>query len=108
MARSRRNEQRALDKDELAFVEKSHHPAIKELSDKDLADLIRQLRDRRDKARDVANRQRREMRGKAAPAGAKGASDNTGTKEKMAVLAAALKRANKERDRRGEGAAEAA
>jgi len=108
MARSRRTEQRALDKDELAFVEKSHHPAIKELSDKDLADLIRQLRDRRDKARDIASQQRREMRGKSAPAGAKPAADNSGTKEKLAILAAALKRANKERDRRGAGTAEAA
>ncbi|MCC5979989.1 MAG: hypothetical protein JJU21_18170 [Salinarimonas sp.] len=108
MARSRRTEQRALAKDELAFVEKSHHPEIQELSDKDLADLIRQLRDRRDKARDIASRQRREMRGKSAPTSAKAASDNTGTKEKMAILAAALKRANKERDRRGEDAVEAA
>ena len=44
------------------------------------------------------------MRGQSPlPPGPKPAADNSGTKEKLAILAAALKRANKERDRRGRG-----
>ncbi|MCG6121857.1 MAG: hypothetical protein MEP57_04010 [Microvirga sp.] len=102
MSMSRKSEERFLDKDEKEFVSQSHHPELKSLSDSALSDLIGKLRDRRDKARDVGARQRREMRGKAAPAGARRAADNTGTREKQAVLAAALKRLNKERERRGE------
>ncbi len=104
MSRSRREEERYLSKDEQEFVEKSHHPEVRELSDSDLSELISRLRERRDRARDIASRQRREMRGKAAPAGAKPSADNTGTREKQAVLAAALKRVNKERERRRETA----
>jgi hypothetical protein len=100
VSRSRKEEERFLSKDEQEFVAKSHHPEMKELSDSDLSDLVTRLRERRDRARDIAQRQRREMRGKAAPAGAKQASDNTGTREKAAVIAAALKRVNKERERR--------
>ncbi|TVR10219.1 MAG: hypothetical protein EA385_04555 [Salinarimonadaceae bacterium] len=102
MSMSRKTEERFLDKDEKEFVGLSHHPEIQELSDAALSDLIGKLRDRRDKARDVGARQRREMRGKAAPTRGRAAADNTGTREKQAVLAAALKRANKERERRRE------
>ena len=41
-----------------------------------LCDLVRRVRERRDRARDIASRQRREMRGKAAPAGAQPATGN--------------------------------
>lgn len=104
MSRSRKEEQRLLSKDEQEFVAKSHHPEICTLSDADLSDLLTRLRDRRDRARDIAQQQRREMRGKAAPAGTKRAADNTGTREKASVIASALKRANKERERRRETA----
>lgn len=100
MSRTRRDEARLLDADEHALVDQTHHPALRGISDRDLSDLIRRLRERRDRARDVSRRQRREIRGKAAPSGTRPASDNSGTKEKGALLAAALKRANKERARR--------
>jgi hypothetical protein len=107
VSRSRKEEERFLSKDEQEFVVKTHHPEVCDLSDADLADLVTRLRERRDRARDIAQRQRREMRGKAAPAGAKASVDNTGSREKMTILAAALKRVNKERERR-RGTAEAA
>jgi len=105
MAISRKDEARFLDKDEAALVEKSRHPEIGNLDDKALASTIKLIRERRDRAREIGQRQRREMRGKARPQGAKAAGDNAGTKQKMAVLAQALKRLNSEQTRRREHSA---
>lgn len=105
MAMSRKDEARLLDKDEAVLVEKSHHPEIASLDDKALGETIKLIRERRDRAREIGQRQRREMRGKARPQGAKPAGDNLGTKHKMAVLAAALKRLNSEQTRRREQSA---
>jgi len=100
MARSRKRERRMLGADELTLVEKTHHPGLGLLPDQDLAELRRLLRERRDRAQDIAARQRREVRGKAAPKGARAATDDSGTREKRAVLASALQRLNKEVARR--------
>ncbi|WP_374305171.1 hypothetical protein [Methylocella sp.] len=100
MGRSLRTERQALDAEELALVEKTHHPALAELDAPELAQLVRLVRERRDRARDIAARQRREMRGKAAAKGAAPAADNTGTRRKRDLLAAALKRLNAETARR--------
>lgn len=100
MSYTSRAEQRFLSADERVLVAKSHHPALRELAETELQALITLLRERRDRAGDIAHRQRREMRGKAHPAGAQSASDDVGTRMKKQVLAAALKRANKERERR--------
>lgn len=100
MARTRREEDRLLSADERETVAQTHHPVLAELSDSDLTSLLKRLRDRRDRAQGIARQQRREMRGKAAPAGARAASDNTGSQEKGSILSAALKRVNKERTRR--------
>lgn len=100
MAHSRKDEARALDAGELALVEKSHHPAIQELSDGELAELIGLVRERRDKAQAAANRQRREMRRKAEPRGTRPSADDTGTRRKAEVLAMAVRRLNGERQRR--------
>ncbi|MFN4354539.1 hypothetical protein [Parvibaculum sp.] len=108
MAISRQQEARALDKDEQELVEKSHHPALQDLSDKDLAGLVKLLRERRDKARDRANQRRREMRGKAAPRGAAPSAADDGSKIKLAVLAMAMRRLNKETERRRRMAASSA
>ena len=105
MGRSLRHERQVLAADEIALVEASHHPALGALSDKDLADLRKHIRDRRDRARDIAARQRREMRGKADPRGAKPVADDTGSREKRDVLAAAMQRINKEAARRESKAA---
>jgi hypothetical protein len=95
-----RSETRLLSKDELALVEKTHNPTLAELSDGELSKIHKLLRDRRDKARGIADRQKREMRGKADPKGARPAGDNTGTHSKRDVLAEALSRLNEELKRR--------
>ncbi len=100
MAITRKQEARALSADERELVDKSRHPAIQALSDSELSDLVKLMRERRDRARTMAERKRREMRGKAAPRGAEPAQAEEGSKLKQAVLAAAMKRANGEVERR--------
>ncbi|SIQ47808.1 hypothetical protein SAMN05880561_103132 [Rhizobium sp. RU33A] len=100
MAQARRTELRLFDDSEKELVEASRHPLLAERGDEELATLRKTLRERRDRARDIASRQRREMRGKAAPSGAKPASDNAGSREKFAALSAALQRVNGEIARR--------
>jgi len=100
MARSLKHERQLLSTDELTLVEKSHHPALGLLPDHDLAELRKLVRERRDRAQTIAARQRRELRGKAAPKGVRAATDDSGTREKRDLLAAALRRLNKEVSRR--------
>ena len=100
MSVSRRQEARLLTTDEADLVAQSHRPTLGGLDDAALAQLVARLRERRDRARDLSRRQRRELRGKAAPSGTRPAGDDTGTREKAALLAAAVKRANKEGVRR--------
>lgn len=100
VARTVKSERRYLSTEELELVAKTHHPAIAGLPDQDLAALVKLVRERRDRARGIASRQRRELRRKAAPAGARPAADDTGTRRKSDVLAAALKRLNRESERR--------
>lgn len=100
MAVRMRDEVRALSEDELELVVKTHIPLVLDLSDAELRDLTKQVREKRKRARDLANRQRREIRGKAERPGAAPARENAGTKHKAAVLAGALKRLNNEKERR--------
>jgi hypothetical protein len=99
MATNRQRRQRALDTTEFERVETTAHPAIASLSDKELGETIAWLRERRDRARDLANRQRRDVRGKSErPAGFDQA--DAGNREKSRLLAEAVSRAQKERTRR--------
>lgn len=100
MTRTRQVEMRVLDDSEKKLVENSHHPELADLSDRALAELRNNLRSRRSKARDVASRQRREIRGKMDPRGTNRTSDDLGSREKLSVLAAALQRVNSETSRR--------
>ncbi len=100
MPRSRDDERRLLSADEFALVEKTRHPGIGLLPDHELHELLKHVREKRDRARDIAAHQRREMRGKAAPRGLTAASDNTGTRAKRDHLAQAVQRLNKEVTRR--------
>jgi hypothetical protein len=103
MAISRKEEARALDADERELVEQSHHPAVRSVSDKELSDLLKLVRGRRDKAKTQAQQRRREMRGKAQPKGAAPSASDTGSKQKLAVLAMAVRRLNSEAQRRSAG-----
>lgn len=100
MARSRDDERRLLSAEEFTLVDKTRHPGLGLLPDHDLHELLKHVREKRDRARDIAARQRREMRGKSAPRGLTAASDNTGTRAKRDHLAQAVQRLNKEATRR--------
>ncbi len=102
MALSLKAIERLLDKSELQLFARTRRSTIGAASDADLQDLAKQIRERRDRARGIARQQRREMRRKAEPQGARPASDNSGTKAKADALTAALKRVGAERTRRTE------
>ncbi|PZO75224.1 MAG: hypothetical protein DI629_17355 [Mesorhizobium amorphae] len=105
MSSSRKHEERALDNAEQDLVAKSRHPDLQGLEDKELASLLKLIRERREKARGEKQRRVREMRGKAAPKGAEPATSADGNKLKLEVLANAVRRLNAERTRRDRMAA---
>jgi hypothetical protein len=100
VAINRKQEARALSADEREFVEKSHHPVLQDLSDAELSDLVKLMRERRNKATTQANQRRREMRGKGAPKGASPSKADEGSQVKASVLAMAVRRLNSEVERR--------
>ncbi len=104
MARARRDE-RLLSKDEQELVAQTRHPMIKKLDSAELLNAVKRLRERRDHAREIGRYKRRELRGQAAPSGLivtprTAASEGDGHRAKRTLLSAALKRANKETERR--------
>lgn len=99
MSISRTQERKILAKDEFELVQDSHHPEVEKLSLEELQELVKRIRKERDKARDIARQQRREMRGKADARGATPAQGNAGTVVKKQVFANALKRANSQLSR---------
>jgi hypothetical protein len=90
------DEKRLLTTDELELVTRSHYPDLSALGQAELGEMAKRLRDYRNRARDVAHRQRREIRGKVEPRGARPTRDNSGTEMKRRVLGNALKRVNRE------------
>lgn len=100
MAVSRRAQIRLLDRDELELVDRSRGEALSSAGHADLVSLRSLIRERRDRARSLAQQQRREMRRKAEPRGARAATGNAGTVAKHDVLTSALKRIGNELRRR--------
>lgn len=100
MARSLKQESRALSTDERELVAKSRPPALQSLTDSALATLVKRTRERRNRARTVADRQRRELRGKATARGATPSKADEGTRLKLSVLTTALQRLDTETQRR--------
>lgn len=101
---------RLLDQEEAKLVETARRGDLDQLGQSELTDTLQRLRDRRDRARDLANRQRREARGKADPSGVTPASQNAGNEDKARVLGLALDLVTQERQRRagqGDAAADA-
>ncbi|HEX8568746.1 MAG TPA: hypothetical protein VF699_02325 [Caulobacteraceae bacterium] len=96
---SRAAEQRSLTADEWAVVEKSHYPAVEALDEDELAAMRQRLRTLRSKARDRLHQQRREVRGKAEPRGARAVQETFGTALKLSSLTGALKRVNRSLER---------
>jgi hypothetical protein len=95
MSLPKATERRMLTENEFEVVQKTHYPALGVLGKEELLEIVRRVRAYRNKARDIAHHQRREMRGKSAPRGASPAQDNTGTAIKKQIFANALKRANR-------------
>lgn len=96
MSARRDRESALLTEQERVDVDQTRYPEILHLSRGDLLALIKRLRVARDRAQTIGRRQRREMRGKAAPHGAAPSRDNLGTVQKSQVLAQAVKRGNAE------------
>ncbi|MGO4705732.1 hypothetical protein AB4072_08145 [Microvirga sp. 2MCAF38] len=99
MTTPKRVERRLLSDDEFELVAQTHHPALGMLEEPDLSRLTKLIRERRDRAKDIANRQRREVRGKARTSTTFAAKD-LGNRRKAGVLSEALSRLNKENARR--------
>ena len=93
-------EARLLKAAELDLVNATRPTAIEQASDEQLKVLARRLRRARDRAKDIAAGQKREMRGKAHPRGTKPTRDNTGTLAKAQVLGEAIERVEEELSRR--------
>ena len=100
MPKSPKQEARALSADERELVAKSRPPALQSLTDTQLATLLKRTRERRNRARTVADRQRRELRGKARARGAMPSKADEGSRLKLSVLTTALERLDAETQRR--------
>jgi hypothetical protein len=104
MSETARLEARLLTTAELELVASTRPPEIERRSDDELKAAARRLREAHDRAKGIAARQRREIRGKAAPHGARAAKDNLGTIGKAQALREALNRVEAEQRRRAAAA----
>jgi hypothetical protein len=104
MTEAAKLEARLLTAAELELVALTRAPEIERQSDDELKAAARRLREAHNRASGIAARQRREIRGKAAPHGARPAGDNLGTIGKAQALRAALDRVEAEQRRRAAAA----
>jgi hypothetical protein len=100
MTTSRKSERRALSQDEHELIDRTHRPALTALKQDELSQLIALVRERRDRARDIAHRQRRQVRGKDRGKRAAPENADAGNRLKAAILGEALARLSEERSRR--------
>ena len=89
-------ERSILSHDEYETVLRSHHPGIYDVGLDDLKALRHRLREMRDRERTLAREKRREVRGKGKPRGGSFPGTAEHPLQRKQVLAAALKRVNKE------------
>ena len=108
MAITTKQELRALSADERELIDMSGARVVKALTDAQLSSLVKRTRTRRDRARTLAERQRRELRGKSRARGATPVKADDGSQLKLAILTAALARLDAETARRGTVKAKAA
>lgn len=100
MPMSAKLERALVSSDELALLSGTHHPEIYELDRKELVAVQSRLRDLRGKARTVTRHKQREEKGKSAPRGKAFPGSSEQPLKRKQLLAAAVKRVNKEIDRR--------
>jgi hypothetical protein len=89
-------ERSLFDHDEYETIRLTHHPAVYDVDPADLAAMQSRLRKMRDKERTLSRQKRREMRGKSEPRGANFPGTAERPSQRKQVLAAALKRVNRE------------
>jgi hypothetical protein len=104
MSLTKSTEQRALTTAAWEAAALSRYPTLCELDQNQLVKRRVRVREMQNKDRDRLSEQCREMRGKAERRGAQATSDDGGSKLKWRVLSGALKRFNKEVERRQSGA----
>ena len=104
MTETARLEARLLTASEVELVALTRPPEIGRQSADDLKAAARRLREAHSRAKAIAARQTREIRGKAAPRRARPAKDNLGTIGKAQALRAALERVEAEQRRRAAAA----
>jgi hypothetical protein len=92
-------ERSILSYDEHEIILRSHHPEIYDASIDQLRDLRQRLREMRDKERTLARANRRAVRGKGAQRGASFPGTAEHPQRRKQVFTAALKRVNREIDR---------
>ncbi len=100
MSAKAESEARALSTAELEIVNATREPEIRQLSLEQLKSVGKRLKQAHARAKDIGDRQQREMRGKADPRGAKPAQDNTGSMAKVQALFEAIQRLDAELSRR--------
>src|SRR5262249_21494190 len=93
-------ERSILSYDEHEIILRSHHPAIYDAGFDDLRALRQRLRDMRNKEKTLAREKRRETRGKGRSRGGGFPGTAEHPRQRKQVFAAALKRVNREIDRR--------
>ncbi len=108
MAITKKQELRALSADERELIDLSGARVVKALTDAQLSSLVKRTRTKRDRARTLAERQRRELRGKSGARGATPVKADDGSQLKLAILTAALARLDAETARRGKAKAKVA
>ena len=96
MSTSSKLERKVLTNDEFEAVRVTHHPAIYELDAKELQALRVRLREMHGKARTLTRHKARVGRGKAAPRGKSFPGTPEQPLRRKQLIAAALKRVNKE------------
>ncbi len=100
-----RAERSLISRDEYEVVRYTHHPAIYDVADEDLQATRKRLRDLHAKERTLAWEKRRISRGKAEPRGGSFPGTHERPSRRKQVFAAAVKRLNREIERRAELAA---
>lgn len=97
MARSRKTEQKYLTADEVSMLDKTHFPELRHVQSPDLLKLRKRLREMRASTEIAPRRAKMTQDGNGA-----GSADSEGTGQKMRrdILAAAVKRVNREIERR--------
>lgn len=97
-----RAERSLISRDEYEVVRLTHHPEIYDVSDDDLSSTRKRLRDLHAKERTLAWEKRRISRGKAEPRGGSFPGTHERPSRRKQVFAAAVKRLNREIERRAE------